>query len=108
MANAELSVIDSPTCLSFPPAVRLGGTPRILLVEDEEFLRNVIQRVLSDAGYDVIVARDARQAARHFSLWDGKFDLLITDVILPGRNGARLAADLVQQKPELKTVLISG
>lgn len=108
MANAELKLVDSLTCLNFPLAVRLGCTPRILLVEDEKFLRNVIQRVLSDAGYDVIVARDARQAIGHFSLRDGKFDLLITDVILPGRNGARLAAELVKRKPELKAVLISG
>ncbi len=105
MANAELSL---PTTSSFPLAVPLAGAARILLVEDEKFLRNVIQHVLADAGYEVVVAKDASEAERHFTLSAGTIDLLITDVVLPGRNGARLAAELSKLRPKLKTVLISG
>jgi two-component system cell cycle sensor histidine kinase/response regulator CckA len=105
MANTELSLA---TCLNFPLAVPLSGAARILLVEDERFLRNVIQHVLTDAGYEVIVAKDAGEAERHFTLSAGRIDLLITDVVLPGRNGARLAADLAKLRPKLKSVLISG
>lgn len=105
MANTELRL---PTCLDFPLAIPFSGVARILLVEDENFLRNVIQHVLSDAGYEVLVARDASEAERNFSLFGGSIDLLITDVVLPGRNGARLAADLTKLRPKLKTVLISG
>lgn len=105
MANAEINV---PACLSFPLAIPLSAVARILLVEDEKFLRNVIEHVLTEAGYEVIVARDAAEAVRHFSLFCGNIDLLLTDVVLPGRNGARLAADLVKLRSNLKVVLISG
>jgi len=64
--------------------------------------------VLSDAGYEVIAATNAREALDQFSSCNGQIDLLIADVILPGWNGVRLAAELMQQKPSLKTVMISG
>ncbi|HZQ67146.1 MAG TPA: response regulator [Terriglobales bacterium] len=103
MLNAELSRISSAEhCTLVLPK------GRILLVEDEQFLRTVIQRVLCDQGYEVITAKDAAAALRGFRQVQGNVDLLITDVILPGRNGAWLAAKLMRKRPGLKTVLISG
>src|SRR6185369_11938532 len=105
MASANVSRPDRAD-ISIPAC----GTQsiRILLVEDEQFLRRVIRRVLSDAGYEVIAATNAREALDQFSSCNGHIDLLIADVILPGWNGVRLAAELMQQKPSIKTVMISG
>ena|SRR5438105_4455907 len=106
--SAELSFINSPAASKFLLDVQPVSRARILLVEDEKFLRDVIRRVLLDKGYEVFTSRDASEALRQFWGLDGKIDLLITDVILPGRNGARLAAELSKKKPALKIVLISG
>ena len=106
MASADVirphvaKVSAAPTYVTHPVT--------ILLVEDEEFLRTVVHRVLSDAGYEVITASDAQEALDQFCSCKGQVHLLIADVILPGRNGARLAADLMRRSPGLRTVMISG
>ncbi len=108
MASAGVQLGRAQESSGIPLEVRLNAGIRILLVEDETFLRTVIGRVLSDAGYEVITAKDAREAFHQFGVAEGNVDLLITDVILPGRNGHRLAAQLLAQRPALKTLLISG
>jgi two-component system cell cycle sensor histidine kinase/response regulator CckA len=106
MASAD---VGRPNLAEFSAvSTNVNNHVTILLVEDEQFLRTVIQRVLSDAGYEVITASDAREALDQFCSCKGQVDLLIADVILPGRNGARLAAELMQKRPGLRTVMISG
>jgi two-component system cell cycle sensor histidine kinase/response regulator CckA len=83
-----------------------GGT--ILIVEDEESVRKLVERTLSDAGYNCLSAVDAESAldiARGFS---GTLDLLLTDVILPGMNGKLLAEKLMLQRPGIKVLFMSG
>lgn len=106
MASADVSRPNLAECSAVPTNANNHVT--ILLVEDEQFLRTVIQRVLSDAAYEVITASDAREASDQFCSCKGQVDLLIADVILPGRNGVRLATELMQKRPGLKTVMISG
>jgi len=79
----------------------------ILLVEDEEFVREVTCEVLEFEGFSVLKARSAVEALRAFHL-GANVQLLLTDVVLPGRNGCRLARDLLSLDPGLKVVLISG
>jgi two-component system, cell cycle sensor histidine kinase and response regulator CckA len=80
----------------------------ILLVEDEEFVRHVTGEVLSFAGYQVFGARNAAEAMRVFQQCGERVQLLLTDVVLPGRNGRDLARDLHALCPGLKTMFISG
>jgi nitrogen-specific signal transduction histidine kinase len=79
----------------------------ILLVEDEPWLRDIADRVLSREGYRVLVAGDAVEA-RALAASTGHIDLLLTDVIMPGVSGPRLAAQLVQERPSLAVLFMSG
>ena len=80
----------------------------ILLVEDEDFVRQVTAEVLSFGGYQVFGARTAAEAMRVFRQQRAKVQLLLTDVVLPGTNGRELARDLRLLDPALKTMFISG
>jgi two-component system, cell cycle sensor histidine kinase and response regulator CckA len=80
----------------------------ILLVEDEDFVRQVTAEVLSFGGYQVFGARTAAEAMRVFRQQRAKVQLLLTDVVLPGTNGRELARALRLLHPALKTVFISG
>ncbi len=80
----------------------------ILLVEDEEPLRAVANKMLSQYGYSVYAAADAEEALRLFNNKGVDFRLAFCDVVLPGENGVELAARLLDMKPGLKIILASG
>jgi two-component system, cell cycle sensor histidine kinase and response regulator CckA len=80
----------------------------ILLVEDERFVREVAAEILINAGYRVLKARNAGEAIKVFRRAQERIDLLITDVVLPGKNGCGLSDELEMECPELKTIYISG
>jgi CheY-like chemotaxis protein len=86
-----------------------GGKERILLVEDEDTVRAVAAAILRRLGYEVFVANDGNQA---LALWDqseGKFDLLLTDMVMPGGiGGMQLATRLRKTDPSLKVIVMSG
>jgi len=67
-----------------PPAARLArGHETILLVEDDEFVRELERQVLEAAGYRVLAAQDPNDAERRFEEVRGQVDLLVTDVVMP-------------------------
>jgi CheY-like chemotaxis protein len=80
----------------------------VLVVEDEAFVREVTVEILQAAGYHVLKARHAVEATAVFRQCEEKVDLLVTDVVLPGRNGRDLARELTRLRPDLKTIFISG
>jgi len=80
----------------------------ILLVEDEDFVRHVTSEVLAFAGYRMLCARHAAEAVRIFRQHEEDVQLLLTDVVLPGRNGHDLARNLRSVRPCLKIMFISG
>ena len=86
-----------------------GGSERILLVEDEEAVRKVGAAILRRLGYEVLVAQDGPGA---LDLWEAqgrRFDLLLTDMVMPGGlSGLQLASKLRQMKPSLNVVIMSG
>lgn len=96
------------------PHVWLGfqdSTPAertILVVEDEDFVRNATCDILERKGYRVLRARNAIEALTAFRDSRCKVDLLISDVVLSGQNGPELARELCAVSPELQTVFISG
>jgi CheY-like chemotaxis protein len=92
-----------------PPAAPFGGgTETVLLVEDEEVVRNLARRVLRDSGYHVIEAGSGEEALRLAGECPGRIDLLLTDVVMPGMNGRELAERLGEIRPETRVVFMSG
>lgn len=82
--------------------------PVILLVEDESMVREVTREVLEHAGYRVLPSSGPEEALRMATEHEGRIGLLLTDVIMPGMNGADLAHRLQSMQPDLITVFMSG
>ena len=80
----------------------------VLLVEDEGFVREVACEVLSRAGYRVLTARNAAEAVELFREHAGTVQLLLTDVVLPDRNGLDLARELATADWGIKSIFVSG
>lgn len=80
----------------------------ILLVEDEAAVRNLVQSILVRQGYDVIAVECGENALEVCRTTDRKIDLLITDMIMPGMNGATLRQRIEELRPGLSTVIMSG
>lgn len=80
----------------------------ILLVEDEDIVREVTREVLEHAGYHVLSSSSPEKALRLATEYAGHIGLLLTDVIMPGMNGADLAHRLQSMQPGLVTVFMSG
>jgi two-component system, cell cycle sensor histidine kinase and response regulator CckA len=83
-------------------------TRTILLVEDEEAVRDVTRHVLESAGYLVLEASSAEHALAAFRSFGGAINLLLTDVIMPGMSGTELAARLEAVHPGFITIFMSG
>lgn len=90
-----------------PPVVRRTD-PTILLVEDDELLRRVLERSIRDRGYHVLVACDGEEALAIAGRHDGPIDVMITDVIMPRVSGRELAERLAPIRPETKILFTSG
>ncbi len=84
------------------------GEETILLVEDEESLRCVTKEYLANKGYQVIVAEDFQKALEASDTESRRIDLLVTDVVLPGSSGPKLADRLASSRPEMKVLFVSG
>jgi len=84
------------------------GDETILLVEDEESLRSVTHEYLCNKGYRVIVAEDFQKAVEACESCDRPIDLLMTDVVLPGASGPKLADRLGANHPNMKVLFVSG
>jgi CheY-like chemotaxis protein len=85
------------------------GNERVLLVEDEAAVRALIARVLGELGYRVVEMSNGEEALQYTqSPHSERFDLLLTDVIMPRLGGQKLAEQLQQIDPALRVLFISG
>ncbi len=89
-------------------AVLPTGTETLLLVEDEETLRKLGIRILEGLGYKVLQAGNGDEAISLAVEYKERIDLMLTDVVMPGMNGAELARHLVLHRPEMKVLFTSG
>jgi len=80
---------------------------KILLVEDEPFVREATCNILQSAGFAVVPAADAAEAVRAYEGAQA-IDLVMTDLVLPGRTGQQLGEDLRRRSPHLKILVTSG
>lgn len=85
-----------------------GGQERILLVEDEEDVRDLAILILEREGYKVFAASTYDEAVSIFNKEGGKMDLLLSDMMLTDRSGLELAEELRRQRPDLPVLFASG
>ncbi len=87
---------------------KLRGSETILLVEDAEPLRKLAQAFLEAGGFRVLPAESGESALEVAARFGGTFDLLLTDVVMPGMNGRVLAEQLSPRQPGIKVLYMSG
>ena len=104
MSDAEVEIAPPP--LRQPQIAREGE--RLLVVEDDDGVRTVVQRILLGAKYEVVVARSPAEALDLVRAPETQFDVLVTDVIMPGMNGRRLAELVQAMRPDTLVLYMSG
>ena len=90
------------------PATRTAGTGTILLVEDEDAVRSLVESILTADGYKILVADSAGHAVKLCRTHEAEIDILLTDVVMPGVSGPELAKNLLSLRPALKVIYMSG
>lgn len=79
---------------------------RILIIEDDEEIRDLLDRLLTREGYAVSTAANGKQGVVAFRA--EPFDMVITDIIMPEKDGIEAIMDLKRERPDLKLIAISG
>jgi DNA-binding response OmpR family regulator len=82
--------------------------PTVLVVDDEEDLRDIMRRMLERRGFDTLVAGDSEQAIETCRDHAGEIDVLVTDLGLPGASGGELSRAASAVRPQMGVVYISG
>jgi two-component system cell cycle sensor histidine kinase/response regulator CckA len=102
--------IDRPVTADKTEAPRqiAAGSETILVLEDDDMVRNLVRETLVREGYKVLTSADALQAPEIACDFKGKIHLLITDVVMPKVNGRELAQRLTNKRPDMKVLYMSG
>jgi CheY-like chemotaxis protein len=90
------------------PSPTFKGTETILVVEDDASVRELVSRVLEEAGYRVLLAGAPAEALSLVAGLEEPLHLLLTDVVMPGLNGRALADHLLRLRPSLRVLFVSG
>jgi CheY-like chemotaxis protein len=85
-----------------------GGSETILLVEDEQSVRELVRDTLIGKGYRVVEAENGEAGLAVAAKHDGPIDLVITDVVMPGMGGHEMVKQLNQTRPATKVLYLSG
>ncbi len=85
-----------------------NGTETILLVEDQDGVRRVVETMLKRHGYHVLSSASSQEALAAADQHSGVIHLLITDMVMPGMNGRKMAECLVERRPNMKVLYVSG
>ena len=78
----------------------------IVVIEDSEAVRQTVRAALEEVGHNVVEAGDGEEGARHLS--EGRFDLAIVDIWMPGLDGISLLKQVRREHPEFPVIIISG
>jgi two-component system cell cycle sensor histidine kinase/response regulator CckA len=100
-ANTTVKVADAPR-------KPVKGQGRILVVDDEKMLASMVQRMLTGLGYETSAFTDSSEALAAFKTQPDAFDLVITDHFMPGMNGIELATQMLEIRPELSIIMLTG
>jgi two-component system response regulator PrrA len=110
--NPKPQNVPLPSCAAALPAVSLSNPskapadPRVLVVEDEARMRELLQRVLTNWGFDVVVARSAEEATRLVEARDP--DVVVLDLNLPGEGGIEFFSKLRARLPRVQGIVLTG
>jgi PAS domain S-box-containing protein len=99
--------VESKGAVVASPVAR-KGSETVLLVEDDEGVRELTSMILSANGYQVLLAQDAAAAERFSEKHAGAIHLLLTDIIIPGTSGRELAKRITKQHPDTRVLYMSG
>ena len=91
-----------------PAEVPARGNEVILAVEDEPLVRQLMKRIMVMQGYHVITAESGMEALELAEAYEGKIDMLLTDVIMPRMSGKQLADRMIMIRPDIKILYVSG
>jgi two-component system, cell cycle sensor histidine kinase and response regulator CckA len=108
LPQAEAAAIAEPAEAAPPRAASLAGAGRILFVEDEEGVRTIVTRLLTDRGYSVVEAIDGEDALDQLETHPGPYDLVISDVVMPGMDGPAFLKAARDRLGGAKVLFISG
>ena len=97
--------VDAPA--ETPAGSERGRGETILIVEDDDGVRQYAAEILRDLNYQILEARDSASALKLLDA-EKNFDLLLTDVVLPGKNGRELADEIERRRPGLKVIFMTG
>jgi len=103
VTDNEVEVLPVEQDLGYPT-----GSEHVLLVDDEDLIIEVVQLVLEGLGYQVTSTRDSLDAIAQFKADPAAFDVVITDMTMPGMSGDQLAKQLLALRPELPIIICSG
>jgi CheY-like chemotaxis protein len=85
-----------------------GGTECILIAEDHQDMREMVEEILAKAGYSLLVASNGREAVRLFESQPGEIALVILDVIMPELGGPDAYEEMCARRPGLPVIFVSG
>ena len=105
--RVEATVTEIPGAGALPSG-DLRGSETILVVEDEELVRQMVREILVQYGYTVLEARSGGEAVDLCSRHQGPVHLMLTDVVMPGMNGMELSKRLAPIQPRMKVLFMSG
>ena len=105
-----LPLVQEPTRPDAPPApaVEQARPATVLVVDDEEIIRSLMKRTLEEAGYEVLLARNGREALDSLARHRGAVDLVLSDLVMPIMGGRELANRLAAEYAGLPVVWMSG
>jgi two-component system cell cycle sensor histidine kinase/response regulator CckA len=103
VAEEPAEPVEAPRETAVP-----GGAETILLVEDEDGVRRVVETMLTRHGYNVLSSPSCGDAMALAERYAGPIHLLITDIVMPGMSGRTMAESLIAQRPETKVLYVSG
>lgn len=85
-----------------------SNPPTILVVDDEPDVLRLVEAILGEQGYNVVLAKGADSAIRTFERLQRKPDLILTDVVMPGMSGPMLIDHLLSLQPDVRVLFMSG
>ena len=103
-----MSIREEPQ-IFLPDSTSLGAhQPVVLVVDDNALVRNLVTLLLQAHGYVVLSAANGQEGLELSREYPGKIDLVITDVDMPRLNGVDLCAHLLEERPGIKAIVMSG
>ncbi|MDK9707010.1 MAG: PAS domain S-box protein [Desulforhopalus sp.] len=90
------------------PVIASGGGERIMVVDDEIPVSEVLRMILEEAGYKVLVFNDSIAAVKHFREDPHCCDLVLTDMLMPNMTGAELAREVLALRPDIPVIMVTG